>query len=91
MSTQTQRPTRDVNLPHWAKSGCEWTLGCDLQAGDTVYFNSFAHPRRLDQQLQPDLWRATINGAPHGYGRAIPNVLAEVNPDSWYVVHRAVQ
>lgn len=91
MSVQTQRATRAVALPNWAKPGSQWTLGGDLQAGDTVYFNSFAHPRRLDQQLQPDLWRSTINGGPHGYGRVVPNTLAEVDPDHWYVVKRTVQ
>lgn len=91
MTTQTQRLTRDCPLPAWARPECEWTLGSDLQPGDTVYFNGFAHPRRLDQQLQLDLWRSTINGGAYGYGKVIPNTLAEVDPDRWYVVKRAVQ
>lgn len=91
MSTQTLRPTRNIPLPTWARPECQWTLGVDLQSGDTIYFNSFSHPRHLDEQLQTDLWRATINGGPHGYGKIIPNTLAEVDPDHWYVVKRAVQ
>lgn len=82
----TQRQTRDCPLPAWARGICRWTLGSDLRPGDTVFFNAFAHPRQLNQQLQPGRWRATINGGAHGYGKVIPNVLAEVDPDRWYVV-----
>lgn len=86
LRTECQKP-----LPTWARPEAIWTLGSELQPGDTIYLSSFSDPRRLDQNLQPDLWRSTIHGAPYGYGREIPNTLVEVDPDRWYVVIRTVQ
>jgi hypothetical protein len=78
-------------LPAWAGQGAAWTLGGELQVGDTIYFSHIASPRVLNKQLTPEHWQSTVLVDYYGMVRRISGQLAEVDPTRWCVVKRAVR
>lgn len=91
-ATTFNRTTRECPLPKWANSDCQWTLGGELEPGDTIYPSSFADPRKLDVRLQPDFWRGTaIVRSFYSPRKTVPNQLVEIDVDHWYVVKRVGQ
>jgi hypothetical protein len=89
--TTSPRAENARPLPEWAGEGMAWTLGGELQVGDTIYFSHIANPRVLNKQLTPEHWQSTVLVDYYGMVRRISSQLAEVDPTRWYVVKRAVR
>jgi hypothetical protein len=87
----TNRTERAYALPAWADRGTAWTLGSELQVGDTIYFSHIANPRVLNKPLTPEHWQSTVLVDYYGMVRRISGQLVEVDPTHWYVVKRAVR
>jgi hypothetical protein len=84
--------TERAALPEWARKGCKWTLGSELEQGDTVYFSAIANPRQLVEMVRPGLWLGAVV-VPNYYGREkhIFGQDVSVDPRRWYVVRRAAR
>jgi hypothetical protein len=89
--TTSPRSENARALPEWAGQGAAWTLGGELQVGDTIYFSHIANPRFLNKQLTLEHWQSTVLVEYHGFSKRIAGQLAEVDPTRWYVVKRAVR
>lgn len=78
----TQHPPK---LPGWAWQGTTLRQGCDLKAGDTVYFSAKANPRILDYQVGTGEWKGYALSGSSRYSTSI-----FITPSRWYVVKKAV-
>lgn len=68
-------------LPGWAWQGTTLRQGCDLKAGDTVYFSAKANPRILDYPVSAGEWKGWAVSGSQRYSTSI-----YITPSRWYVV-----
>lgn len=74
----TQQPPK---LPGWAWQGTTMRQGCDLKAGDVVYFSAKANPRKLDYRVSDTEWKGWAVSGSHHIATSI-----YITPSRWYVV-----
>jgi len=80
-STPAPAPERAPLLPMWAGQGTVMRRGCDLKAGDTVYFSERANPRLLDYPVSAGEWKGYALAGSARYATSI-----YIAAGRWYVV-----
>lgn len=74
-------------VPTWAAEGAEMVQGCELKAGDTVYFSEKANPRYLKSNLGAGAWKCVTLADSFGFQKRIPSTCS-IDLNRWYVVKR---